>query len=93
MSIFTKLKRSKKAAKVHKQVASEQMNAEKIPQPPYKHVPTHAFYDALIGSPSSWKYGNIIKIKDQRAERQSMMSSEASITSQRENSALTQSFI
>jgi hypothetical protein len=84
MSIFTKLKRSKKAAEVHKLVASEQMNAEKIPKPPYKHVPTHAFYDALIGSPSSWKHEGKIEIKEQRAERRSM-SSELSITSEREN--------
>jgi hypothetical protein len=93
MSIFSKLKRSKKAAKVHKQIASEQTNAENSPKPPYKHVPTHAYYDALIGSPSSWKHEDKVKIKEQRAERRSMMSSEPSIISQPENRSHNQSLI
>jgi hypothetical protein len=84
MSIFSRLKKSKKAAKMHKKIASEQMNAEELPKPPYRHIPTHAFFDALTGGPSSWKYGDKIKIVEQHAERRSMISSDPSLSSQRE---------
>jgi hypothetical protein len=81
MSIFSRLKRSKKAAKMHKKMASEQMNAEELPKPPYKHIPTHAFFDALTGGPPNWKYGDKIKIMEKYTER-SMMSSDPTLSSQ-----------
>ncbi len=85
MSIFSRLKRSKKAAKMHKKIASEQISAENVPKPPYKHIPTHAYLDALSGCPSSWMHEDRIKIMEQRAERRSMKSTDPSLSSQREN--------
>lgn len=72
MSIFSKLKLSKKAAKDHKQKLSQQINSEDIPKVPYKHVPTHAAVDALTGAPSSWKHEDRPKILEHH-KRRSMM--------------------
>jgi hypothetical protein len=85
MSILSKLKRSKEAARVHKQIASEQMIAENIPRPPYKHVPTHALFDSLNAGPSIWKHGDKLEVTEQRAERQSVTSSETSLSSEPES--------
>src|SRR5277367_4704000 len=73
MSIFSRLKLSKKAAKDHKQKLSQQVNSEDVPKPPYKHVPTHAAVDALTGAPSSWKHEDRPKILEHH-KRRSMMS-------------------
>jgi len=72
MSIFSRLKLSKKAAKEHKQKVSQQINSEHVPKPPYKHVPTHAAVDALTGAPSSWKHEDRPKILEHH-KRRSMM--------------------
>jgi hypothetical protein len=73
MSIFSRLKLSKKAAKEHKQKASQQINSKDVPKPPYKHIPTHAAVDALTGAPSSWKHEDRPKILEQH-KRRSIMS-------------------
>jgi hypothetical protein len=73
MSIFSRLKNSKKAAKEHKAKASQQIAVEEIPKTPYKHVPTHAAVDALSGAPSSWKHEDRPKIIEHH-KRRSMMS-------------------
>ncbi|MCJ1338410.1 hypothetical protein MMC09_003698 [Bachmanniomyces sp. S44760] len=54
MSIFSKIKGAKKAAKDHK-VSSQAEITDKPAPTPYKHVPTHAAVDALSGAPSTWK--------------------------------------
>lgn len=73
MSILSILKLSKKAAKEHKQKVSQQINAQEIPKPPYKHIPTHAAVDALTGAPSGWKHEDRPKILEHH-KRRSMMS-------------------
>ncbi|KAI9746745.1 MAG: hypothetical protein M1818_000460 [Claussenomyces sp. TS43310] len=76
MSVFSKLKFAKKAATSHK--AKEQQNndkekeSEQVPVP-YKHVPTHAAFDALSGAPSSWKHDDRQLIKDQHKRRSQMV--------------------
>ena len=93
MALFSRLKRSKKAAKMHKQIASEKMGAEDLPKQPYKHVPTHAFFDALNGGPSNWKQVDKMKIREQRAERRSLMSSDPSLSSRQDDRTHAQSLI
>lgn len=39
---------------------------------PYKHVPTHAAFDALSGAPASWNYDDRPKIKEQNKRRSQM---------------------
>lgn len=73
MSIFSRLKMSKKAAKEHKQKLSQKANSDDIPKAPYRHVPTHAALDALTGAPSSWKHEDRPKILEHH-KRRSMMS-------------------
>ncbi|KAL9042490.1 MAG: hypothetical protein Q9214_003766 [Letrouitia sp. 1 TL-2023] len=77
MSIFSKIKGAKKAADKHKQ---EQASAEKRAQVPYRHIPTHAAVDALIGAPSSWREEDRAAIKHQH-KRRSMMSRNSSALS------------
>jgi hypothetical protein len=77
MSIFSKLKQSKKAAKEHKHKSSQQIEAEYIPKPPYKHVPTHAAVDALLGAPSSWQHDFKPKIIAQNKRRSELTLSRA----------------
>ncbi|RFU28151.1 hypothetical protein B7463_g8182, partial [Scytalidium lignicola] len=71
MSVFSKIKLSRKAAKEHaaKKAEKENVDASNIP---YKHVPTHAAVDALSGAPSSWKYDDRSKIKAHYTKRSQM---------------------
>jgi hypothetical protein len=71
MSVFSKIKLSRKAAKEHKVKAVEK-EAEQETAAPYKHVPTHAAVDALSGAPSSWKYQDLSKIKEHHKRRSQM---------------------
>lgn len=45
------------------------MSPKKVP---YKHVPTHAAFDALSGAPSSWKHDDRSKIKEHHQRRSKM---------------------
>lgn len=83
MSIFTKLKLSKKAAKEHKQHEQEAAQKEDAPvKTPYRHIPTHAAVDALSGAPSSWKHDDRSKIKAEHSRRSLMsMSRSTSVLS------------
>ncbi|KAH7386227.1 hypothetical protein BKA64DRAFT_137607 [Cadophora sp. MPI-SDFR-AT-0126] len=74
MSIFSKLKASKKAAKEHK-AAEKQKDPETAVVIPYKHTPTHAAVDALSGAPSSWSRDDRSKIKAQHKRRSEMVMS------------------
>lgn len=71
MSLFSKIKQGRKAAKDHKaaEKEKEEMAAAKKP---YKHVPTHAAVDALSGAPSSWKHEDRTKIKEHHHRRSKM---------------------
>lgn len=71
MSVFSKIKLSKKAAKQHKE-KEKGKEAEPV-KVPYKHIPTHAAFDALSGAPSSWKHEDRPKIKEQHTRRSQMV--------------------
>lgn len=71
MSVFSKIKHSRKAAKEHK-VKSAEKQADKPLTVPYKHIPTHAAIDALNGAPSSWKFEDLSKIKEEHKRRSKM---------------------
>ena len=70
MSVFSKIKRSKRAAKQHKEKEKEK-EAEPV-KVAYKHIPTHAAFDALSGAPSSWKHEDRPKIRAQHQRRSQM---------------------
>lgn len=53
MSIFSRVKKAKKAAEDHKKAAAADTEP-KPPPKPYKHVPTHAAQDALAATPTSF---------------------------------------
>ena len=69
MSVFSKIKRSKKAAEAHK--ASEANKENEVPKVAYKHVPQHAASDARSGCPQAWVDLNREKIVEhnKRASR------------------------
>lgn len=69
MSIFGKIRQSRKAAKEHKEKAAEK---ETVVVVPYKHIPTHAAVDALSGAPSTWKQDDRQKIKEHHNRRSQM---------------------
>lgn len=70
MSVFSKIKMSRKAAKEHKgKEAAEAAKAEPAVNVPYKHIPTHAAVDALSGAPSSWQVEDRPKIMEQHKRR------------------------
>lgn len=71
MSVFSKIRHSRKAAKEHKVKAAEKEAAATVL--PYKHVPTHAAIDALNGAPSSWKSEDLSKIKEHHKRRSQMV--------------------
>jgi len=71
MSVFSKLKASRKAAKQHK---AEVEQKEVAVAPKYHHVPTHAAVDALSGAPSGWKHQDSIKIQEHHKRRSAMAS-------------------
>jgi hypothetical protein len=72
MSVFSKIKLSRKAAKEHK-VKSAAKEADKSAKLPYKHVPTHAAIDAFSGAPSSWKTEDLSKIKEHNKRKSQMV--------------------
>jgi hypothetical protein len=81
MSVFSKIKQGRKAAKEHKAKKVEENKENEVPvKVPYKHIPTHAAVDALSGAPSSWKHEDRSKIKHHH-ERRSQMSRTQSILS------------
>lgn len=69
MSVFSKIKLSKKAAKAHK--ATEANKENEVPKPVYKHTPQHAASDAMSGCPQAWVELNREKIVEhnKRASR------------------------
>ena len=73
MSVFSKIKQGRKAAKDHKAKTEEENKENSEPvKVPYKHVPTHAAVDALSGAPSSWKHEDRPKIKQHHQRRSQM---------------------
>lgn len=68
MSVFSKIKLSRKAAKEHSAKRAEKENVE-ANAVPYKHTPTHAAIDALSGAPSSWRYNDRSKIRASNGKR------------------------
>ncbi|KAK1594307.1 uncharacterized protein LY79DRAFT_589159 [Colletotrichum navitas] len=73
MSVFSLIKRSRQQAKEHKQKQAEK--TVEAPKEPYKHVPTHAAFDALSGAPSSFKEEDRPRIMEQNRRRTVMASS------------------
>jgi hypothetical protein len=74
MSVFSKIKQGRKAAKDHKakKVEENKENEQPVAKQPYKHIPTHAAVDALSGAPSSWKAEDRSKIKQHHQRRSQM---------------------
>jgi hypothetical protein len=72
MSVFSKIKLSRKAAKEHKHKVAEK-EADKPVKVPYRHVPTHAAVDALSGAPSSWQQEDRSKIMEHHKRRSQMV--------------------
>ncbi|KAF8862583.1 hypothetical protein BDZ45DRAFT_191435 [Acephala macrosclerotiorum] len=74
MSVFSKIARSRKAAKEHKnKVAEKEKGPEQAAKVPYKHIPTHAAVDALSGAPSTWKAEDRPKIREHHQRRSQMV--------------------
>lgn len=68
MSIFSKIKSSKKAAEEHKaQKAAKQAEEQKPAPAPYRHVPKHAAQDALVGTPGAVAHDAIREANKERA--------------------------
>ena len=65
MSIFGKLRRAKQAADTQKDKKAE----SKTEPAPYKHVPTHAATDALLGAPATWREQDKKAIQAQHQRR------------------------
>ncbi|KAK1999350.1 hypothetical protein LX36DRAFT_669546 [Colletotrichum falcatum] len=70
MSVFALIKKSRQQAKEHKQKQAEKTTEP--PKEPYRHVPTHAAFDALSGAPSSFKHDDRPKIMEQNRRRSAM---------------------
>ncbi|KAM0132957.1 hypothetical protein ACHAP3_006246 [Botrytis cinerea] len=66
MSFFSKIKHTKKTIEEKKAKLTAEEEAAKVP---YKHVPTHAAFDALFGAPSTWKQEDRPKIIAHNKER------------------------
>jgi hypothetical protein len=64
MSIFGKLRRAKQAAGTQKD-----KSAVKAEPAPYKHIPTHAATDALLGAPATWREQDKKAIQAQHQRR------------------------
>ncbi|KAL2159907.1 hypothetical protein VTH06DRAFT_2040 [Thermothelomyces fergusii] len=80
MSVFSVIKRGRQAAKEHR---AEQARKEKDEEakPPYKHVPTHAALDAMLGGPAGWREADRARIVEQNRRRSAaMMASGAGVT-------------
>ena len=90
MSIFSKIKGAKKAAKDHKQAQQGAGVAPEIVDKPipYKHVPTHAAIDAMAGAPASYKEADQAEIKATNEKRRSMMTQNSSAASTTLNTTL-----
>lgn len=73
MSVFSKLKASRKAAKEHK-AKVDQKEEKAAVAAKYRHVPTHAAVDALSGAPSGWKHQDRSKIQEHHKRRSAMAS-------------------
>ncbi|RDL31425.1 Uncharacterized protein BP5553_09634 [Venustampulla echinocandica] len=78
MSVFSKIRQSRAAAKQHKAKAKEPTEDVKVP---YKHVPKHAAVDALSGAPSTWKHEDKGKIRQHHQRRSQMGSRTTSMIS------------
>ena len=72
MSVFSKIKMSRKAAKQHKDKVAEK-DTNEVTKTPYKHIPTHAAVDALSGAPSNWKNEDRPKIAAHHKRRSQMV--------------------
>ncbi|KAI9645368.1 hypothetical protein NHQ30_006105 [Ciborinia camelliae] len=78
MSIFAKIKSSKKAAPQQtektttEELSQQKQEDQKVARVPYRHVPTHAAVDALSGAPSSWKNEDRTKIREHHQRRDQM---------------------
>ena len=90
MSIFSKIKGAKKAAKDHKQAQQGAGAAPEIVDKPipYKHVPTHAAIDAMAGAPASYKEADKAEIKATNEKRRSMITQNSSAASTTLNTTL-----
>jgi hypothetical protein len=68
MSIWGKLRRAKRAADEQKDKNSSAADSKAKPAP-YRHVPTHAASDALLGAPATWREEDKKAIQAQHQRR------------------------
>ncbi|KAK3898766.1 hypothetical protein C8A05DRAFT_18708 [Staphylotrichum tortipilum] len=74
MSVFSMIKRGRRAAKEHRaeQAKKEKEESQKAP---YKHVPRHAATDAMSGGPAGWRENDRHRIVEQNRRRSAMTAS------------------
>ena len=68
MAIFSRLRKAKQAADNQKGKMAATAES-KPPAAPYKHIPTHAASDALLGAPATWREQDKKAIQDQHLKR------------------------
>ena len=78
MSIFSKIKGSKQAAQKHK--AAQASTPPTAAPTPYRHIPTHAAFDALTGAPAGWKAEDRPAIQEANRKRMSRSISSISMS-------------
>lgn len=71
MSVFSLIRRGRQQAKEHSQKQAERRRKEDT-QPAYKHVPTHAAADALVGAPPTSRAEDKPRIMEENRRRSSM---------------------
>lgn len=74
MAVFGALRRGRQAAKEHSAKQAEKQKQEQE-RPPYKHVPTHAAVDAMMGAPAGWRGDDRTRIIEAHRRRSTMSAS------------------
>lgn len=70
MSVFSIIRRGRQQAKEHSREQAERKQREQS-QPAYKHVPTHAAVDALVGAPPTSRADDKPRIMEENRRRRS----------------------
>lgn len=71
MSVFSIIRRGRQQAKEHSREQAERRRKEDS-QPVYKHVPTHAAVDALVGAPPTSRADDKPRIMEENRRRSAM---------------------
>lgn len=71
MSVFSIIRRGRQQAKEHSREQAERRRKDAT-QPAYKHVPTHAAVDALVGGPPTSRADDKPRIMEENKRRSAM---------------------